>query len=87
MKFTRKGFVFIVLILSALVLGGYIGQHTSVNMLSYTVSCGLDHESPLTLNLIIATISIGLTLNISIAQILCIFGAIIIFDLFSKHID
>jgi len=87
MKLSRKGFIFGVLILSAVVVGGYIGQHTDDNVLSYTVSLGLNHDSPFQLDLIILTLSLGLTLNISIAQIISIMCAIVIFTIFSKYFN
>ncbi len=87
MKLSRKGFIFGVLILSAVIVGGYIGQHTSDSLLSYTVSLGLNHDAPLQLDLIVLSISVGLTLNISIAQIISVMLAIIIFTVFSKFFD
>lgn len=87
MKLSRKGFVFIVLIISAIIVGGYIGQQTSSGILSHTASFGFSHDSPLTLDLIIFTISLGFTFNVSIAQILCIVCAIAVFTIFSKFID
>ncbi len=87
MKFSRKGFIFGVLILSAVIVGGYIGQHTSDPVLSYTVSLGLSHDAPLKLDLIVLSITLGLTLDISIAQIICVMLAIIIFTVFSKFFD
>lgn len=87
MKLSRKGFIFGVLILSAVIVGGYIGQHTSDPILSYTVSMGLSHDAPLKLDLIVLSISLGLTLNISIAQIISVMLAIILFTVFSKFFD
>ncbi|MDO5149831.1 MAG: DUF4321 domain-containing protein [Oscillospiraceae bacterium] len=87
MKLSRKGFVFIILIISAIIIGGYVSQQTSSGILSYTASFGFGHDSPLKLDLIIFTISLGFTFNVSIAQILCIIGAITIYTVFSKFID
>lgn len=87
MKLSRKGFVFIVLIISAIIIGGYISQQTSSGILSHTASFGFGHDSPLTLDLIIFTISLGFTFNVSIAQILCIVCAIAVYTIFSKFID
>lgn len=87
MKLSRKGFIFGVLILSAVIIGGYVGQHTNDRLLSYTVSLGLNHDAPFHLDLIILTLSIGFTLNISIAQIIGIMTAIIIFTVFSKYFN
>ncbi|MBE6853174.1 MAG: DUF4321 domain-containing protein [Ruminococcus sp.] len=87
MKLSRKGFIFIVLIVSALILGAYISQNSSTPILSHTASFGFGHEAPLTLNLIIITLSIGFTFNISIAQILCLMCAFAIYTIFSKFID
>lgn len=87
MKLSRKGFIFGVLILSAVIIGGYIGQHTNDSLLAHTVSLGLNHESPFHLDLIILTLSIGFTFNISIAQVIGIMLAIIIFTVFSKYFN
>ncbi|MBQ9981785.1 MAG: DUF4321 domain-containing protein [Oscillospiraceae bacterium] len=87
MKFSKKGFVFAVLIIGALIIGGYVGTHVNSDILAYTVSIGLDTAAPATLDLMIMTISLGFTLDISIAQILCLFAAIVIYAMSSKHID
>jgi uncharacterized membrane protein YiaA len=87
MKISRKGFIFIVLIVSSIILGAYISQHTSSSILAHTESFGFGHETPLTLNLIIITLSLGFTFNISIAQILCLMCAFAIYTVFSKFID
>lgn len=87
MKFTKKGFVFGTLIISSIIIGGYIGQHTDSSLLSNTVSIGLNHEAPLSINLMIMTISLGFTLDISIAQVICIITAIVIYTIFSRFID
>lgn len=87
MKLSKKGFVFGVLIISAIILGAYIGQQTSSGILSYTASFGFGHDTPLTLNLIIFTISLGFTFNVSIAQIICIICAFAVYTIFSKFID
>ncbi len=87
MKFSKKGFVFAVLIIGALIIGGYIGTHSGNEILAYTVSIGLDNSSPATIDLMIMTLSLGFTFNISIAQILCLFAAIVIYAMSAKHID
>lgn len=84
---TRKGFIFGVLIIGSLIIGGYIGQHTSSSLLSYTISMGFDHEAPLMLDLIFIKLSLGLTLNVSIAQIITLFSAIVLYVIFSRFID
>lgn len=75
----QKNFVFLVLMIGALVIGGYMGQHMGNDALAYTVSLGINNGSPMQFDLIIVTLTLGLTLDISIAQILCIFAAILIF--------
>ena len=87
MKFSKKGFVFAVLIIGSLIIGGYLGTHVDSDVLAYTVSIGLDTAAPATLDLMIMTISLGFTFDISIAQILCLFVAIVIYATTSKHID
>lgn len=87
MKMTRKGFIFAVLIIGSLIIGGYIGQHTSNSLLSYTISMGFDHDSPLMLDLIFIKLSLGLTLNVSIAQVITLFTSIAVYVIFSKFID
>lgn len=87
MKMTRKGFVFLILIISAIIIGAYISAHTNSSILSYTAAFGFGHESPLTLDLIIITLSLGFTFNVSIAQIFCIICAVGVYAVFSKFID
>ena len=87
MKMTKKGFVFLILIVSALIVGAYVSEHTSSGILSYTASFGFGHDVPITLNLIIITLSLGFTFNISIAQILCLIGSVAVYAVFSKFID
>lgn len=87
MKLTRKGFVFIILIISAKIIGAYISAHTNSSILSYTAAFGFGHDTPMTLDLIVITLSLGFTFNISIAQIFCIICAVGVYAVFSKFID
>ncbi|MCQ2464700.1 MAG: DUF4321 domain-containing protein [Oscillospiraceae bacterium] len=87
MKLTRKGFVFIILIISAIIIGAYISAHTNSSILSYTAAFGFGHDTPMTLDLIVITLSLGFTFNISIAQIFCIICAVGVYAVFSKFID
>lgn len=75
----QKGFIFFILLISALIIGGYIGQHVESSLLSYSISVGLNHGAPLELDLIIITLSLGVTLDLSIAQILCVLLSIFVY--------
>ena len=81
MKAAKNTWVLLVMILSGIVLGGFIGMLaegvTGLSWLSYGQSFGL--ESPIVLDLGILVLTFGITINISVASILGIVIAIIIY--------
>lgn len=85
MKFNKKSFIFVVLMISAVLIGGYLGTHTSSALLSYSKSFGF--STPMTLDLMIITLTLGFTFDISIAQVISIIMGIVVYALFSKYID
>lgn len=88
----RKSFIFVFLIVSALVVGSLLtyvcGQSTAFEWLAYSKSIGLGGDgAPLTLDLIAIKITLGLTLEISISHVICIAIALILYPKFSKSMD
>lgn len=74
----KKNFwILLIMILSGLVLGGFIGKYVPWEWLNYGGVFGL--TSPIQLDLCIITITFGLSINITIASIIGIAVAIIIY--------
>ena len=77
----KNNWALFLLILAGIVLGGFIGMMAegvpALSWLGYGQSFGL--EGPLTLNLGILVISFGLTIKITIASIIGVVLAIIIY--------
>lgn len=77
----KNGWALILLLLAGVVLGGFIGQLTEsipvLSWLNYGESFGL--SSPLILNLGVVAITFALTIKITIASIIGILIAIIIY--------
>ncbi|MBQ8803551.1 MAG: DUF4321 domain-containing protein [Tyzzerella sp.] len=69
---SKNGWVLLLLMLAGIVVGGFIGSLTqnvgALSWLNYGQSFGLD--SPLVLNLGILVITFGLTIRITIASII-----------------
>lgn len=78
---TKSPWVLLVLMLAGIVLGGFIGTLTQdsagLNWLNYGQSFGLD--SPIVLDLGIMVITFGLSIKITIASILGLIAAAIIY--------
>lgn len=78
---SKSPWVLLVLMLAGIVLGGFIGTLTqdsaSLNWLNYGQSFGLD--SPIVLNLGILVITFGLSIKITIASIIGLILAAIIY--------
>ena len=78
---TKSPWVLLVLMLAGIVLGGFIGTLTqgssALSWLNYGQSFGLD--SPIVLNLGIMIITFGLSIKITIASILGLILAAIIY--------
>lgn len=77
----KNGWVLLVMLLSGIVLGGFIGMLTvnisGLSWLNYGQSFGL--QSPLVLDLGLLVLTFGLTIHISIASIIGVVLAIIIY--------
>ena len=78
---SKNGWVLLIMLLSGIVLGGFIGMLTAnvsgLSWLNYGQSFGL--ESPVVLNLGLLVLTFGLTIQISIASIIGVVLAIIIY--------
>lgn len=78
---SKNGWVLLIMLLSGIVLGGFIGMLTQnvagLSWLDYGKSFGL--ENPLVLDLGLLVLTFGLTIHISIASIIGVVLAIIIY--------
>ena len=78
---SKNGCVLLIMLLSGIVLGGFIGMLTAnvsgLSWLNYGQSFGL--ENPIVLDLGLLILTFGLTIHISIASILGVVIAIIIY--------
>ena len=78
---SKNGWVLLIMLLSGIVLGGFIGMLTAsvsgLGWLNYGQSFGL--ESPVVLDLGLLVLTFGLTIQISIARIIGVVLAIIIY--------
>ena len=78
---SKNGWVLLIMLLSGIVLGGFIGMLTAnvscLSRLNYGQSFGL--ENPIVLDLGLLILTFGLTIHISIASILGVVLAIIIY--------
>ena len=76
---SKNGWVLLIMLLSGIVLGGFLGMLTQnvsgLGWLDYGRSFGL--ESPLVLDLGLLVLTFGLTIHISIASIIGVVLAII----------
>ncbi len=78
---SKNGWVLLIMLLSGIVLGGFIGMLTenvsALSWLNYGRSFGL--ETPIVLDLGLLVLTFGLTIHISIASIIGVVLAIIIY--------
>ncbi len=78
---SKNGWVLLVMVLSGIVLGGFLGmlteQVSGLNWLNYGQAFGL--ETPVVLDLGLLVLTFGLTIRISIASIIGMVIAIIIY--------
>lgn len=85
MKFTKKGFIFVVLIISALVIGSVIIRFSSpTSWLGTCIDFGI---TPFTVDLVAFQLTLGFTLSIGVAHIVMLIIAIIVYPFISKNID
>lgn len=92
MKINKKSLVFVFLMVMAMVVGTFLAiQCSSSNslfhFLSYSYSIGFDEANPLILDLVIVKITLGFTLNISIAHGLSILLAIIFYPKIASFVQ
>ncbi|MCI8994998.1 MAG: DUF4321 domain-containing protein [Lachnospiraceae bacterium] len=78
---SKNGWVLLVMLLSGIVLGGFIGMLTAnvsgLSWLNYGQSFGL--ENPIVLDLGLLVLTFGLSIHISIASIIGVVLAIVIY--------
>ncbi len=78
---SKNGWILLVMLLSGIVLGGFVGMLTTnvqaLSWLNYGQSFGL--QSPVVLDLGLMVLTFGLTIQISIASIIGVVIAIIIY--------
>lgn len=78
---SKNGWVLLIMLLSGIVLGGFIGMLTEsvsgLGWLNYGMSFGL--ENPIVLDLGLLVLTFGLSIHISIASIIGVVLAIIIY--------
>ena len=78
---SKNGWVLLIMLLSGIVLGGFIGMLTAnvsgLSWLNYGQAFGL--ENPLVLSLGLVVLTFGLTIKITIASIIGIVLAILIY--------
>lgn len=78
---SKNGWVLLIMLLSGIVLGGFIGMLTAnvsaLSWLNYGQSFGL--QEPVVLDLGLLVLTFGLTIQISIASIIGVVLAIIIY--------
>ena len=78
---SKNGWVLLIMLLSGIVLGGFLGMLTErvpgLSWLNYVQGFGL--ETPVVLDLGLLVLTFGLTIHISIASIIGVVLAIIIY--------
>lgn len=90
MKLTKKGLVFIALIAASMVLGSMIAvmcKDSALQFLSYAKTIGIDNGSPMVIDLIVIQLTLGFSVNISVAHIITFFIAIIAYPKISKNVE
>jgi len=84
----RNKFLLILFLLAGAVVGLLLGELTKdvsfLSWLSYGQGFGLSFDNPMELNLIILQLKLGLTLNLSVAVILCMGAAGLLFRKFVR---
>ncbi len=91
MKISKKGVVFIFLILGAMLLGSMIAvmckDSTAFQFLSYAKAIGFEDTTPMVLDLVIIRITFGLTVNISVAHVVTFILAIFAYPKIAKNVE
>lgn len=84
----KKGFLFAVLIVSALVIGSLIVHISSPNGIFGTcISLGLSNAEPLVIDLVVLKLTIGLSINVGLAHVIMLIFAIIVYPFIAKNLD
>ena len=61
---------------------------TSLNsLLAYSMNMGVGNDTPLVLNLAIIKLTFGLSINISVAQVISLLTAIVFFVIISRYME
>lgn len=80
----KRSAAFLCVILAAGVIGAVLAQITSgvnwLHWLSYGTSVGISTANPAVVDLLVCKIALGFTLQINLAQILCMLAAAVIFS-------
>lgn len=88
MKITKKGFVFVFLVISALVIGSIvIGFSSPTSWLGTCIQLGLSNTEPLLIDLVVIKITLGFTLNIGIPHIVMLIIAIVVYPFIAKNLE
>lgn len=80
----KRTVAFLFFLLAGLVLGtaiAYVCKDIGfLSWLAYTVSVGIETGSPLVMNLIVFEIALGFKISVNTAQIICVIGALILYN-------
>lgn len=88
MKITKKSFVFVFLVISALVIGSIIVSFCSpTSFLGTCIQLGLSNAEPLLIDLVVIKLSLGFSLNIGIAHIVMLIIAIVVYPFIAKNLE
>lgn len=88
MKVTKKGFVFVFLVISALIIGSIIVSFSSpTSWLGTCIQLGLSNSQPLVLDLVVIKITLGFSLNLGIAHIVMLIIAIVVYPFIAKNLE
>lgn len=89
-KDIKRTIAFLFFLLAGIVIGTVIARLCTnvpyLSWLAYTMSVGLDTNSPAILDLIVFKLAFGFTLSVNISQIFCIIIALIIYNKTCKGI-
>ena len=73
----------IILIIAGVLIGGLLASVTSnmqyLSWLGYSKSFGLDVAKPALINLSVIKLAIGFELNLSLAQVVCMLAAVLLY--------
>lgn len=91
MKFSKKGLIFVFLLLASMVIGSMIAvmckDVNALQFLSYSKAIGFENDSPMVIDLIVIQITLGLSINISIAHVITFLVAIFAYPKIVKNVE